>query len=312
MPSFNQIQKEIQLEKIPPTPYDNIRRKYLKKMSKKTGRNTILYYSGWLQKPVRSLYPLMSIDDNDKNGFMSAIRGLDTSKGVDIILQTPGGDIAATESLIDYLRQKFHGDMRAIVPQLAMSGGTMIACACKEILMGRQSSLGPVDPQINGVPASGILEEFNKAAKEITKDENKIPVWQPILANYSPGFIETCSKAVAWSLELAQDYLEDAMFKEELVSDKEAAKQRISNIIRILTSQDVTKSHSRHIPMPVCQGSGLKIFAIEKDQELQDIILSLHHASALTIMNTPAVKIIENQNGEAFITRYTPQETRQS
>ena len=78
----------------------------------------------------------MSINDDDKNGFMSAVHGLDTSKGLDIILHTPGGDIAATESLIDYLLLKFDGNMRAIIPQLAMSGGTIIACACEKILRG--------------------------------------------------------------------------------------------------------------------------------------------------------------------------------
>ena len=78
----------------------------------------------------------MSISDNDKNGFMNAIHGLDVSKGLDIILHTPGGDLAATESLIDYLNQKFDGNMRAIIPQLAMSGGTIVTFACREDLDG--------------------------------------------------------------------------------------------------------------------------------------------------------------------------------
>ena len=67
---------------------------------------------------------------------------IDASKGLDIILHTPGGDLAATESLIDYLNQKFDSDMRAIIPQLAMSDGTIVAFACKEIWVGKQSSLG--------------------------------------------------------------------------------------------------------------------------------------------------------------------------
>ena len=52
--------------------------------------------------------------------------------------------------------------MVAFVPQLAMSGGTMMACACREIYMGRQSSIGPTDPQFGGTPASGIVEEFQR------------------------------------------------------------------------------------------------------------------------------------------------------
>ena len=64
---------------------------------------------------------------------MTVIHELDRSLGLDLLLDTPGGETAATESLVDYLRSMFGSNMRAIVPQLAMSGGTMIACACNEI-----------------------------------------------------------------------------------------------------------------------------------------------------------------------------------
>ncbi len=59
----------------------------------------------------------------DKNRFMSVIHGLDKSKGLDLFLHTPGGDVGATESLIDYLHDSFEGDIRAVIPQIAMSGG---------------------------------------------------------------------------------------------------------------------------------------------------------------------------------------------
>ena len=305
MPSFTEIQKEIRGKRVPYTPHDAVRRKYLGRLSKKTKRNTILYYSGWLQNPISGTFGLMLINDNDKNGFMGVVQGLDVSKGLDIILHTPGGDIAATESLVDYLNQKFHGNMRAIIPQLAMSGGTIMACACKEILMGKQSSLGPIDPQINGLPASGILSEFYNAGKEMSKDKSTINLWGPIISGYPPSLIETCKNAVSWSKELAKDYLSGSMFKDELRSEPSPTRERIRHIIRFLTDQKRIKSHSRHIPMPVCQEIGLKIAEMENDQELQDIILSIHHASVLTLMNTPAIKIIENQNGHAYISRYS-------
>jgi ClpP class serine protease len=105
---------------------------------------------------------------------MTAIHGLDRKKGLDLALHTPGGEAAATESLVDYLRQIFGTDIRAIVLQLAMSAGTMLACACKSILIGKQSSLGPIDPQLGGLAAHGIIEEFTKAYEEIQVDPRKI------------------------------------------------------------------------------------------------------------------------------------------
>jgi len=299
LPSLTEIQDKIQLQASKGTPTDIVRRNYLNKLSELTGRNVILYYSGWLQKPIRQLVPFLAINDNDKNGFMSTIHGLDTSKGLDLILQTPGGDVGATGSLIDYLRQKFDTDIRVIVPQLAMSGGTMIACAAKEILMGRQSTLGPLDPQLNGIPANSILDEFKQAHEEISKDKNKIPVWQPIIAKYSPALIRECQIAVDWSRALTKEYLETGMFKGD-----PNARQKAKKIVNILSNTSLTKPHGRHLPTTTCIDMGLKITQIEDNADLQDAILSVHYASALTITNTSVFKIIENQNGDAFMPTY--------
>jgi len=210
-------------------------------------------------------------------------------------------EVDQTPEKYDLIDEKFGKDIRAIVPQLSMSGGTLIACACKQILMGRQSSLGPIDPQLNGIPATGILDEFKRAHEEISKDKNKIPVWQPIIAKYSPALIGECEKAVQWSLDLTEQYLETGMFDGD-----EKAEEKIDKILGLLGSHDLTKSHARHIPTTVCKDIGLKILQIEEDPDLQDTILSIHHASSLTITNTPVIKIIENQNGQSFMPTYNP------
>ena len=110
MPSLFEIQKENEI----PT----LIKKYVGLLGKKTHRNVIGYYSGWLSSPA---YLYGGIEDMDKNGFMAMCQGLDSDKGLDLILHTPGGDVAATESIIEYLNDVFDGDIRAIVPQIAMS-----------------------------------------------------------------------------------------------------------------------------------------------------------------------------------------------
>lgn len=240
--------------------------------------------------------PGAGINDEDKNGFMNAVNGLDRSIGLDLVLHTPGGETAATESLVDYLRQMFDGNIRAIVPQLAMSGGTMMACACKSILMGKQSSLGPVDPQFNGIPAHGVLEEFKKAHEEIRGDMSKIPVWQPIIAKYSPAFIGECQKAVSWSETLVREWLASGMLEQDEKRD-----EKIERIVEELTNHALTLSHARHLSPATCSDMGLKIEMLEENQPLQDAVLSLHHAYMLTMSQTAAFKIIENHQGAAFI-----------
>ena len=149
MPNWGEVLSEIQSVQVG-NPLDIIRRKYLDIMHQYTGRNVIAYYSGFLQKPNNS----GAIDDNDKNAFMQTAYGLDKSIGLDLILHTPGGNTAATESIVHYLKSIFGKDIRAFVPQMAMSAGTMIALSCKEIVMGKQSNIGPIDPQFGGMSVS--------------------------------------------------------------------------------------------------------------------------------------------------------------
>ena len=94
MPSWGEVLEEISKY---PNPLDKTRRKYLSIMHSITGRNVIAYYSSFLQKPNANN---ASIDDNDKNAFMQTVYGLDKSKGLDLILHTQGGSVAATESIV--------------------------------------------------------------------------------------------------------------------------------------------------------------------------------------------------------------------
>lgn len=156
------------------SPLDEVRKSCVQQLAEARNRNVICYYSGWLQNGTDSSD--ISISDNDVEGLMNAIHGLDRDKGLDLVLHTPGGDVAATEAIVNYIRDCFPNDVRAIVPQLAMSAGTMIACSCNEVLMGRQSSLGPTDPQFGGLPASGILDEFERAKAEVEENPASVAV----------------------------------------------------------------------------------------------------------------------------------------
>ena len=294
MPTWNDILKEIGSQ---PNAFDLIRRKYIKDLSDKTNRNVIVYYSGWLQKGNLAKHGFrFDIVDSDKMGFMSTINGLDKTKGLDLVLHTPGGSIGATESIVHYLQTIFGNDIRAIVPQIAMSAGTMIACSCKEIVMGKHSNLGPIDPQINGKPTHGIIEEFEKAKKEIAANPRSIPVWQTILSKYSPTLIGECEKAIKWSESMVESWLKSNMFDGDADKDDKA-----TAVIKELGSHALTLSHDRHLAPDLLKGLGLKITDLEADQDLQDKVLSLHHSCIITMTQTPAYKLIENQDGKAYI-----------
>lgn len=275
---------------------DLVRRKYLQALRDNTGRNVIAYYSGFLSKPEA---PMLGITDEDKNGFMMAVHsigGQDRRRGLDLILHTPGGSIAATESLVDYLRRIFGNDVRAIVPQIAMSAGTMIACSCKEILLSRHANLGPIDPQMGPLPAYGVVKEFKRACQEVKNDPAKIPIWQAIIGRYGPTFLSQCENAIAWSKEFVEKELEQVMFE----GDPEASK-KAKKIVKRLTDYGGNKTHARHIHFDELLDMGLKVSLIEEDQDFQDVVLTVHHCFMHSLMNTAAFKMIENHKGSAFV-----------
>jgi hypothetical protein len=298
MPNWSEILKEVN-ELVTSGRGDAIdvtRRKYLKRVSEITGRNTIAYYSGFLNN---ANIEETNITDMDKNGFMTVINKLDRSKGLDLFLHTPGGDLAATESLVEYLHSMFGNNIRAVIPQIAMSAGSMIACACNSIVMGKQSSIGPIDPQMRGIPASGVIEEFKRAKAEIANDPKCIPLWQVIIGKYHPTFIGECEKAIEWSKEIVTKWLKSNMLENDNDREKTA-----NNIVDYLSDHNEMKAHARHIGIDDCERSGLRIERLEtldESHDLQDAVLSVHHACMITFSASPAIKIIENQDGTAML-----------
>ncbi len=297
MASWDELQREI---RSVATAHDQVRRKYLDDLASLTGRSVIVYYSGWHEKSFllnQGLGQLFSVNDADKNGFMATIHGLDRKVGLDLILHTPGGDVAATESLVDYLHSMFNGDIRVIVPHLAMSAGTMMALSSKEIIMGKHSSLGPIDPQIHGAAAHGLIEEFERARTEIQNNQANIAIWQPILAKYTPTLVGECEKAIKWANSITQQWLINGMF-----AGQPDAAEKAKKVVDELSNHSVTLSHNRHYSAGSAKALGLNVTMLEDDNDLQEAVLTVHHACILTLSETNAVKIIENHNGAAHIT----------
>ena len=145
-----------------------------------------------------------------------------------------------------------------------------------------------------------VVEEFERAKEEVSKDPASIPIWQPIIAKYNPTFIGECEKAIAWSNEMTKEWLKTGMFLKH-DAPKEKIDEIIDKIIEELGDHALTKSHARHLSAARCREMGLKVTELEKCQNLQDAVLSLHHACMLTFSQTQAIKMIENHKGVAFI-----------
>lgn len=309
MPDWAEILAELGSATLPNgvPDFDGVRRKYLLKLANHTGRPTILYVSRFTQCPLD--HPaeavLASIRDEDLQGLMTVVHGLG-NESIDLILHSPGGSPAAAEALITYLRGQFRG-LRVIVPSLAMSAATMMACAADEIVMGRHSFLGPIDPQLvtstpRGqivAPAQAILDEFDEAARDCQSDPSRLAVWMPILGQYRPGLRIQCRNAIELARSLVRTWLREYMFADDV--DRRSAAARARRVADWLGSHSAHKQHDRHLPRHALIGRGMHIVPLEDDPVLQDLVLSVFHAATHVFSNTGAVKIIENHLGRAFI-----------
>lgn len=264
------------------------RRRYIQEIKNITNRNVIAYYSAFLQKPAVGD---TAINDKDINALMENIHGLYKDRGLDLILHTPGGDITATEKIINYLQSSFNDDIRVIVPQMAMSAGSLISVSCKEIIMGKQSCLGPFDPQIGGIACQSLIKEFEQAKEDIKNNPHALGLWQVIVSKYHPTLLMSCNQAISLSDDLAKRLLQKTIQKEE----------DVKRILDKFNNNDNSKTHSRHISKEECKQVGLNISDLENNQSLQDAVLSLHHCYMLMFDMTQAVKIVENNNSGCYM-----------
>lgn len=310
MPTWGQILLEVQRTAAAPqsvpvglNAFDFVRRKYVAHLASVTGRNSIVYASRWLQPDSDAR--LVPLSAEDVHGFMEVVHGLN-GESLDLVLHSPGGSPEAAEAIVSYLRSKFR-DIRVIVPHAAMSAATMIACAANRLVLGRHSSLGPIDPQVairtrSGilwVPADAILEDFQRAQDD-GREPARLGAWLPILQQVYPGLLQQCK----WAKELAGELVERWLTDYLLAGDAATAKKVSDELGR----HGNFKSHGRFLSRDRLRGMGLKdvIDDLETDQKLQDAVLSVYHAYAVSFMGTGAAKIVENHLGRAFVRIQVP------
>lgn len=298
MPTRDQIQQE--LAKL--GAQDVLRRRYLKGLADYTKNDTVLYATAFSSNKLPGIPGyILSITQQDIQGFMSALNGL-TGKSLDLILHSPGGSLEAADQIVQYLRSKFD-HIRAIVPQNAMSAATMIACACDEIVMGKHSAIGPIDPQITfptqtghfTAPAHAILAEFNQARADIIADPKTAPLWVNKINTYPAGFLNICRDTIQLAEDKVADWLERFMFKGDA-----NAQQKARTAAKWLADAPNHKTHGRPISLQQAQTIGLKVVPLESDQTLQEHVLSVFHSTVLTFESSNCMKLIENHNGKGW------------
>lgn len=109
------------------------------------------------QRRLFGLSVARHIDLEDAQTIIAAIKETPDTVPIDLILHTPGGLVLAAMQIARAV-EAHPAKVTVYVPVYAMSGGTLIALAADEIVLGEFSVLGPIDPQIFGLPAASIVK----------------------------------------------------------------------------------------------------------------------------------------------------------
>ena len=236
---------------------------------------------------------------------MSVMYGMTWTRGLTLVLHTPGGLATATESIVEYLRSKFDY-LEVIVPTLAMSAGTMISLASDRIVMGRPSQLGPIDPQFivdqTSVSARAIVDQFEQAKQEIIADVTLAHAWAPILQSLGPALLQESTNALAYGERMVAGWLERFMFK-HTPNARDLARAAAAHF----NDATIHRSHGRRIDRVEARSQSLAVEDLEDVQALQEHVLTLYHLISIAFEKGPATKILHTDADRMYVKNWTGQ-----
>lgn len=276
----------------------------IKRIEKQTGRPMIVYAADWLtpvKQRTEGFAGYISLDHNDVLPFQELISPL-KSTTVDVLLQSPGGLAEAAERIVKLLRGRFES-VRFFVPHSAMSAATMVCLSGDEIGMRETSALGPIDPQVNGIPARAIKKGFERVRKAVGKVPGSLAPYLPMLQKYDLHTFEICNNAEKLSKKLAAEWLKAYMFRGD-----HGSSSKVARIVRFFASHDNHHSHSRAVGVDECLHRGLKVYDLRKDRVLDDMVWDLWQQIEYFFgLATQSAKLFENSYGVSFM-RMLPQQ----
>lgn len=215
--------------------------------------------------------------------LLDAIEAIDSkSNAVSVILDTPGGIVEVVERMVTTLRFNYK-HVTVIVPDSAMSAGTIFALSADRIMMDYFSCLGPIDPQIEKdkrlVPALSYLNQFERLNQK-AEDDALTTAEYALLSKLDLGELHQFEQARELSVELLVKWLSKYKFKgwtrtetRGLEVTSKMKEKRAREIADLLNDTERWHSHERGIDIKTLREEvGLEIDDIADDLELRNHI----------------------------------------
>lgn len=232
-----------------------------------------------------------SIEISDVDGFTDLVSSIPKGDEVDVLVHSPGGSADATERIVHILRRKFK-QVHFIIPHSAYSAATMLALSGDTISLHPSATLGPIDPQLNGIPARSIKNGFQKV-REIVRSEGPeaLSPYLPLIEKYSLDLLELCDDSEKLSKELVTEWIKEYMFPGKQFDN-------LDKVVDYFSNYDEHKTHSRPLYFEKIQAYGLNVSLLEGD--IKDFVWEayLQINGFFSLMNF--YKLFENAYGVSW------------
>lgn len=191
--------------------------------------------------------------------FRDAVESItDHKDAMSIVVDTQGGIVEVVERMVNTLRH-FYDEVYFIIPNRAMSAGTVLVMSGDRILMDHFSCLGPIDPQVEKdgrlIPALSYLYQFDRL-NEKSLNGRLTSAEYALLQKLDLGELYQFEQAVELSKELLVKWLSEYKFKDWDVTEsrglsvtQEMKTKRAEEIAEQLSRNDYWHSHGRGITM---------------------------------------------------------------
>lgn len=213
----------------------------------------------------------------------------DQSDKLMVILETPGGYTSVVQRIVDTLR-KHYNHVEFLIPNFAMSAGTILVMSGDAIHMDYFSVLGPIDPQVQRpggndlIPALGYLEKYDQLIKKSKDGTLTNAELNYLIEKFDPAELNQYEHERELSISLIKKWLVIYKFKnwkktetkKKPVTDR-LRKQRAVAIGKKLNDTKRWHSHSRGISMEVLRREvNLKIEDYSLNKPLNDLVKSYY------------------------------------
>lgn len=204
-----------------------------------------------------------------------------------VVLETEGGDIEVARRIAETLHHHYKV-VEYLVPDYAMSAGTVLVMSGDVIHMDYYSVLGPIDPQYlrdgRYLPGLGYVEKFNEFMEQADKGNLNDAELAYLIERFDPAMLHSIEQERELSVTYLVDWLVKYKFKNwkktETRGEKvtlEMKQKRAREIAGLLNETKTWHSHNRGIPMSLVRDKlKLVVEDFEQDKDLHGAVRSYY------------------------------------